>query len=707
MSSTALLSKPSEDSMASTAVDSEYSPPADLLPLPTDDDKRASFTERASDLTLLTDPRSSELVYPAPPLSPDKASHHSSFSSSTDERAAPEKEEEERTVFQLDIIKEDEEEDVAGQSDAYKPFFKMLRMGVPKDAVKAKMTAKGLVSDVLDLGPDTLMSAVQAMERQFEENKRKVIVPAKKKAPKLQMDVIPGALLNKGRSVWSNSGQDVKLSQDATAKLEALFLVEKPVVPAKSLVGGGKKRAPVSVLEPKRVQGIAIAMKKLKLNPARFLWALREMNESVLTPGVVEIALKVKLWPSDDELALLVRKHDAGQELMEVDALLHLVGTSLPDAMSRINALSFKFQYTTSLTETLEAGATIKRCSVAVLNNAKLHKVLRCILQIANRMNEESGVVVSGITLTSLLRLSATKSQVDKSLSLMEFIVQTLANSDEPACLEFVDELTFLVNDARKIDLAVHVKAVREYRRGVEAVRRIKQMEAFAYKAMNELDELESSMQVSRDFYHNALEYFGYEKEPAMLSNEFFESLYAFMTMVSNAHAKHKTQVENMTRKQRAELVAAQRAARPPRERPEAPPPTRRKSALRRGSMLGKFRRTTFYSSKPRTPQVPAKTLLQREDSATFADDNPGTALQGFLKTLRGSGDSIRKSYDGLLQVVDGAARRSGSPNASGMRESQNDADTGAPPRKTFVGRILGLAVSRPAATAPLPLQHE
>ena len=551
----------------------------------------------------------------------------------------------------LETVEEQEAEDVAGQSEEYRPFFKMLRMGVPKEAVKAKMVVKGLSPEVLDLGPDTLMSAVKIMEQQFEEAKHVIVAVPKNKTSKLRMDVIPDSLLNKGKSVWADNGSDIALPYNMLLRIEELFLRDAPVVP-KPIIH--KREVPVSVLEPKRVQTLGIAMKKIKINPARLTWALREMNETILTPAVVEIMLKARFWPvSDDELAALQKHSDSGRTLTDVDSLIFLIGTSVLDAMVRINALSFKFQYETSLGETVESGDCIKRCSVAVCNNSNLHKVLRAILQVTNRVNEESGKKMSGFTLASLLKLGTTKSVVDKSMSVLDFIVQCIMASNEASVLDFVNELA-IVGEAKRIDLGVHLKAVREYRRGVEAVRRIKQMEGFAFQAMRQLDDLESSMQVVRDFYSNALEYFGYERHAAMTSNEFYESLWAFITMVEQAVSREKKSTEARVRKERAAAGAAKRAAKMANN-------PRKASIFRRPSvaLFGKRKKAT-------------------DDVVSFADEKPPAALTSFLRgLLRSSGDSQVSDTEGV--------------GMSNIRQSADDNDAGifgsvmsAPTRKTL-----------------------
>jgi hypothetical protein len=654
------------------------------------------------------------VVQPASPYSQD-SSH-------------AEAEEAGKTVFELEAVLE--EEGMAGQSDEYKPFFKMLRMGVPKEAVKAKMQAKGLAADVLDLGPDTLMSRVTALERQFEESKRKVVVePIKKNASKLRMEVIPDALLNKGKSVWANNGQDVVLSYQIMARIDELFINEPaPVVPR--LGASKKKQAATTVLEPKRVQGLGIALKKIRISPARLTWALREMNESVLTPSVVEIMLKCNFFPTEEELRLLKRRTELELELMEVDAVLYLIGTSVPDAMTRINALSFKFQYTQSVQDTTEAGDVLKRASVLVCNTASLHRVLRAILEVTNRINEDVGSSrVSGFTLASLLRLGTIKSMTDKSLTVLDFIVQCVADSTEPKILEFCRDLELCVQ-ARRIDLSLQIKAVREYRRGLEAVRRIKQLEDFAFGAMRDLDQLESSMQVVRDFFGNALEYFGYERE-AMTSIEFFEAVCAFMQLWTQAVAKYSASADARKRKERQDQMTAARAT------TKAARADRKHSVLKRpsltaGALANVVKRATRWGGGKRGNVGDAgkpKHMPLDEDVPIFADnlDPPASgtktgALAEYLlrmaraAPLRKSGEdgvaakALRSSHEEAVQVGKMIRASHDKVRQSADEELAIFASGEAPVRKTGVfsglmGRVAGrrTVVSRVPEPPALP----
>lgn len=78
------------------------------------------------------------------------------------------------------------------------------------------------------------------------------------------------------------------------------------------------------------------------------------------------------------------------------------------------------------------------------------------------------------------------------------------------------------------MELQAHMRLVRDSRRAVEGLRKITALEAFAFNAMNTLDQVESQMGVARDFFDRACVYFGIETG-AMDSHDFFEILFAFL----------------------------------------------------------------------------------------------------------------------------------------------------------------------------------
>ena len=66
------------------------------------------------------------------------------------------------------------DQDVISNHEIYKKFFKMINLGVPKEAVKLKMKLEGLDSDIIDLEPTTLSKIALNKNTEMLENNPKI-----------------------------------------------------------------------------------------------------------------------------------------------------------------------------------------------------------------------------------------------------------------------------------------------------------------------------------------------------------------------------------------------------------------------------------------------------------------------------------------------------------------------------------------------------
>ena len=257
---------------------------------------------------------------------------------------------------------EDIIEEKLRDNEKYSIFFKMLRMGVPMPAVKNKMTQKGVNPQILDLGEEALMGKVLALERAFEAEQRLAKLP-KKQGETIHWEAIPETRLVSRETVFM--GADFELDKATLVHVQDLLELFKkvPVDPeAKDAENSGekqtmrqavtarmKKERVDSVLDGRRAQAISIAMKKLKIHPdhpAKFTWALREMNENIINSQAVEVLLSCPLWPvNDEEMSALKTKSEAGAKLAEPDKLILFVIETVPDVITRVNAMAFRWEF--------------------------------------------------------------------------------------------------------------------------------------------------------------------------------------------------------------------------------------------------------------------------------------------------------------------------------------------------------------------------
>lgn len=428
------------------------------------------------------------------------------------------------------------------------------------------MTQKGVNPNILDLGEDALMSKVLALEKAFELEEQEQEAP-KQGGENIRWEAIPESRLIGKETVFL--GSDFALELSSVDQISDLIKLFKELPKEEKVQTEEPKQKPVpsrvknerveSVLDARRAQAISIAMKKLKIqpdSPAKFTWALREMNETVLTSQAIGVLLSCPLWPiSEEESNALESKQALDGKLAEPDRLISFVIQAVPDVVTRINALAFRYEFEVSLEDTAKATIELKHNYKLIQMNSNLKVVVRSAILVGNSINQSSGKSITGCTLASLNKLAFTRTIRDRRVTVMDIVASyCLRCYPDYAGL---DELQPLVASSKKLELEAQVKNIRDMRRGMEALRRIKQMEKYADDAMRRLDIVESELGVTRGSYDALLEYFGIAKgemETAM----FFEQFGVFLDHWSKAISRKLKEQKTLAAAQMAEVAAQQ-----------------------------------------------------------------------------------------------------------------------------------------------------
>lgn len=334
-----------------------------------------------------------------------------------------------------------------------------------------------------------------------------------------------------------------------------------------------------TVLDHKRATQLSVAMKRLNLTPTKLgklAWALRDMNESYLTPGAVEIMYKAKLWPSVKEVELLKKRQN--EVMQDCDAFLWFVHTSVPDLEQRIQAMNFRYEFEEQRQEMVRATGLVKAASSEVCGSELLKRTLRVSLLVGNYINETFGAPAAvsfvfyscclftnpekiqwGIHVSSLSKLSTIRT-TDKSLSVLDCIVEYI-DLAAPECLEVADECTCTPMASQYSLQAEHAKLV-QCRKTLETlVKRFKPMEQFYLSALRSLDLLEREFTLAELSFQRCLEHFCVPTTggPNMDSKEFFQLLQEFFLQVDKSiQALEQRQKTNQLNHQASQLFRGQ-----------------------------------------------------------------------------------------------------------------------------------------------------
>jgi len=496
---------------------------------------------------------------------------------------------------------ESSSEERVGDSDAYRAFFKALKMGVPAPAVKMRMAREGACPDVLDLGVDAPLSKAMALEAKLKAElaAKALAAAAQPSAPavrrtRFRWEAIPEEKLRNRTTIWGAADQQHSAQALNTSDLEALFvetslppppLPSQEQAPGAAVTAGGQAKQPSSVavrsrLDPRRAQAVAIGVAKLKLTASQLIAALERFDEAVLTPTAVQVVQGCSLVPTVEE-ATLLRGETA--TLAPPDAFLRELAR-LPDAGSRVEAMAFVYVCDETMTATLSDIDQLAGACKQVRESAKLKALLHVVLVVGNRINGQEGAV-RGFTLASLLKLSQTRS-LNKSTSVLEYLVHFISKKT-PEVFGVADELA-LVFKARKVQLAALSRQERDLKRGMDAVLRIPQLAAFSSKAVAKLSALEQRLHEARELFGSVIEYFGEDEQ--MASHDFFDRLASFLEALlrtkqamdeRDRRASRAQARAGATSRRRDASVGSQgsngglpsRPAPPPIQLPQPPPP--------------------------------------------------------------------------------------------------------------------------------------
>jgi hypothetical protein len=133
-------------------------------------------------------------------------------------------------------------------------------------------------------------------------------------------------------------------------------------------------------------------------------------------------------------------------------------------------------------------------------------------------------------------KLSTIKT-TDKSLSVLDCIIAYL-DQMAPETFEVVDDCT-CTPSASKYSIVTETKVLKDARRGLETVRKIKSMEKFYLSATKKLDDIEREMRQARDAFDKCLDHFCVPRG-SMDANDFFGMLAEFFDCFEKAVAAHE-----------------------------------------------------------------------------------------------------------------------------------------------------------------------
>ena len=381
------------------------------------------------------------------------------------------------------------------EDTAYARYFRMLKVGLQRDAIQHKMIADGTNELALELDADlpappglndkTPLLALSRVGPAIRSTK----APLRRQRKRWHWEALPPERAG-GETIWAAQSYQVddgSTSQVAFAgdddddEFDRLFTLEVAEsgtsVRRKPIVGRavGSGRVDYLTGDMKRERNVGIGLAKLRVAPTiirDLLLALRHSTCAPLiaSPSATVIASSVNVSLTPEQLTLLeeLLPDPNTDELNRAKAFrgdvsrlseasrFWVILSDVPKARARAAALSFQLQFDSRVVDLERRVTMLTRACNEVRLSARLPRILLAARTLGNRLNASDAAgatndpkhqTVLAFRLESLLRLAQTRA-FDGRTTALRYLVGRLARRD-PDALRVRDELPSTVGASR------------------------------------------------------------------------------------------------------------------------------------------------------------------------------------------------------------------------------------------------------------------
>ncbi|XP_067841257.1 disheveled-associated activator of morphogenesis 2 isoform X1 [Heptranchias perlo] len=321
-----------------------------------------------------------------------------------------------------------------------------------------------------------------------------------------------------------------------------------------------RKVKELSVIDGRRAQNCVILLSKLKLSNEEIKRAILQMDEQEdLAKDMLEQLLKFIPEKSDVDL-LEEHKHEI-ERMARADRFLYEM-SRIDHYQQRLQALFFKKKFAERLAEAKPKIEGILLASKELCRSKRLKQLLEVVLAFGNYMNKGQRGNAFGFRISSLNKIGDTKSSIDRSITLLHYLIMIFEKS-YPEILTIQLDLLH-IPDAAKVNLAELDKEMNNLKNGLKALESeleyqkgrarnvedkfVPVMSDFITVASFSFSEMEDLLTEAKDKYSKMLKHFS-EEEAKMQPDEFFGIFDTFLQSFSEA----KQDLENMRRKKEEE----------------------------------------------------------------------------------------------------------------------------------------------------------
>ncbi|KAL3923123.1 MAG: hypothetical protein SGILL_001834 [Bacillariaceae sp.] len=352
-------------------------------------------------------------------------------------------------------------------------YFKMEKMGLPRDAVKNALVRDGKDPAIMDFDPNKSVAFQMKQKKSAVVGKKSAKKKKKVRRKKIYWNPIdPGKI--KEDSMWNIVRDYVamdKLNYDQK-EFEELFTESADPNDQK------KKKAPqkeakklVQVIDPKRSMNGGIVLARMKTDHKKIAEYVDRMEHGKFDSTQLK-ALKEYLADADERRGLVayMKKGEKSDEvrsqifadLSETEKYMVTL-MEVADADAKLETMLFRSVFTNRFRDITDGVKTLNSACDELRSSERLRKLMAVILTVVNQINTGGeGNKAMGFTLDALLKLNEAKA-FDKKTSVLHYVVKLVKKNDE-GLLAFESDVSHVIPAESVLldSVAGDVKAIRD-----------------------------------------------------------------------------------------------------------------------------------------------------------------------------------------------------------------------------------------------------
>nr|XP_045619347.1 disheveled-associated activator of morphogenesis 1-like isoform X1 [Procambarus clarkii] len=350
--------------------------------------------------------------------------------------------------------------------------------------------------------------------------------------------------------------EDIDRTFDATAGKKGNGEGEKTLERIKS-----QKMQQISVLENRRQQNCTILLSKLKMTNEELIRVLLKMDsDGELAPDMMEQLLK--FTPTAEEKSMLEEHLDEIENLARADRFLYEI-SKIDHYEERLRCLHYQKKFKERLAECEPKLSSVINANKELRNSKRLKKFIEVVLAFGNYMNRGARGGAYGFRVSSLNKLTDTKSSNNRSITLLHYIVRVCEKQWRDILR--LDEDFPNIKEAAKVNITELEKEISGLRQGLDFIEREVTwhrgqgspppgdrfrlaMNEFTALAKDKFTNMEAQFNLMKTQFESVTTLFG-EDSKTTQPEDFFGTFDTFIDMFREA----KKDLENMKKKEEEE----------------------------------------------------------------------------------------------------------------------------------------------------------